>query len=130
MGTLHPVGLSHRREVLTTECKLPYPATCKEFIGITSESYTYTLLHSSSCLNIHPVIRCITKHTYIQDSGKMCLLTYIIYVFNLHIYIGLILGHHHSGARTIKRKPTSALLLLLTCNKHTVIGGVSIKNTQ
>ena len=45
----------------------------------------------------------------------MCLLTYIIYVFNLHIYIGLILGHHHSGART--KELTSALLLLLTCNK-------------
>ena len=45
----------------------------------------------------------------------MCLLTYIIYVFNLHIYIGYILGHHHMGART--KELTSALLLLLTCSE-------------
>ena len=45
----------------------------------------------------------------------MCLLTYIIYVFNLHIYIGSILGHHPVGACT--KELTSALLLLLACSE-------------
>ena len=59
----------------------------------------------------------------------MCLLTYIIYIFNLHIYIGLILGHHHTGARTKKKNPPQLYYSSSPVIEHTVIGGVSIKNT-
>ena len=51
---------------------------------------------------------------------------FLIYTF----YIDLILGHHHMGARTKKKNPPQRYCSSSPVIKHTVIGGVSIKNTQ
>ena len=56
------------------------------------------------------------QYIHIQDSGKACLLTYIIYVFKvLHNYIGL--GLKSPSRWSMDKKLTSALLLLLVYNE-------------